>query len=174
MRIELDQPVEVAPLPEGIVLRRFDREHDAEAVYEAYQDTFADHWGHERSTYDDWVRFVLNYPAADLSMWLVAWAGDEIAGICLCRPYEEADQRMGWVGALGVRRAWRKRGLGSALLRYSFALFQERGYLRAALGVDASSLTNAVALYQRAGMHVHYRYLLYRKILRGDAAEESA
>ena len=71
-----------------------------------------------------------------------------------------------------ARRQWRKQGLGSALLTHSFALFQERGYIRAGLGVDASSLTNAVALYERAGMHVHSRYLLYRKMLRGDAPEE--
>ncbi|MEO8395465.1 MAG: GNAT family N-acetyltransferase, partial [Chloroflexota bacterium] len=156
-----------------IVLRPFDRERDAYAVYEANEDTFADHWGHERATYDEWVRFVLDYPAADPSMWLIAWDGDQIAGICLNRPYEEADQRMGWTGSLGVRRQWRKRGLATALLSHSFALFQERGSIRAGLGVDASSLTNAVALYERAGMHVHNRYLLYRKMLRGESPENT-
>jgi mycothiol synthase len=172
MRIELDQPVRVTPLPEGIVLRPFDRECDTQAVYEASEDTFSDHWGHERATYDEWARFLLNSPAADPTMWLIAWAGDEIVGICLNRPYEEADQRMGWTGSLGVRRQWRKRGLAMALLTHSFALFQERGFIRAGLGVDASSLTNAVALYERAGMHIHNRYLLYRKMLRGAEPEE--
>ncbi|MEP7294330.1 MAG: GNAT family N-acetyltransferase, partial [Chloroflexota bacterium] len=106
MRIELDHPVELVPLPEGIVLRPFDRERDAQAVYQANEDTFMDHWGHERATYEEWARFVLDYPAADPSMWLIAWDGDQIAGICLNRPYEEADQQMGWTGTLGVRREW--------------------------------------------------------------------
>ena len=171
MRIEFDHPVEPAPLPDGIILRPFDRERDAQAVYEATEDTFADHWGHERATYAEWTHFVLDYPAADPSMWLIAWAGDEIAGICLNRPYEDDPEHMGWTGSLGVRRNWRKQGLGLALLTRSFALFQARGFVRAGLGVDASSLTNAVALYQRAGMHVHSRYLLYRRMLRGEFVE---
>jgi mycothiol synthase len=174
MRIEFDHAIEAVPFPDGIVLRPFDRERDAQAVYEVNEETFADHWGHDRVTYDEWSHFVLNYPGAgaDLGLWQIAWDGDQIAGICLNRPYEEADQNMGWTGSLGVRRPWRKQGLGQALLTHSFALFQERGYVRAGLGVDASSLTNAVALYERVGMHVHARYLLHRKMLRGDAPEE--
>jgi ribosomal protein S18 acetylase RimI-like enzyme len=68
---------------------------------------------------------------------------------------------------LAVRRPWRKRGLGYALLKQSFALFQARGFKTAGLGVDASSLTNAVALYERAGMHVKQQRLVFRKMLRG-------
>jgi hypothetical protein len=29
------------------------------------------------------------------------------------------------------------------------------------LGVDSDSLTNAVAVYQRAGMHIHTRHLFF-------------
>ena len=61
---------------------------------------------------------------------------------------------MGWVGVLAVRRPWRRRGLGEALLRESFALFAERGKRAAGLGVDAENTTGAVALYERVGMHV--------------------
>jgi mycothiol synthase len=67
---------------------------------------------------------------------------------------------------VGVRRAWRKRGLAQALLRQCFAEYQRRGYQRVELGVDSDSPTNAVALYERAGMHVHQRVLYYRKTLR--------
>jgi ribosomal protein S18 acetylase RimI-like enzyme len=68
---------------------------------------------------------------------------------------------------LAVRRPWRKRGLGYALLKRSFALFQSRGFKTAALGVDGSSLTNAVALYERAGMYVQQQRIVFRKMLRG-------
>ena len=170
MRIVLDQPIEVPPLPAGLELRPFDRARHAEAVYEAQQESFADHWGFERHSFEDWAHYMIDSPSSDVSMWLIARdeASDEIAGICLNRPYEEADQRMGWTGSLGVRRPWRKQGLGLALLTHSFALFQERGYVRAGLGVDASSLTNAVELYKHAGMHIHAIYLFYRKMLRGQ------
>src|SRR5262249_7869137 len=102
---------------------------------------------------------------------LVAYDGDEIAGICLNRASGGEDPRMAWVGTLGVRRQWRRQGVGEALLRTSFARFQAAGYQRAGLMVDASSLTNAVALYERAGMHIQMRTLVYRKMLRGTAPE---
>ena len=54
-----------------------------------------------------------------------------------------------------MRRAWRKQGLGEALLLHSFATFRKRGYTRATLGVDASSPTGATRLYERAGMRVY-------------------
>ncbi len=171
MRIDFTQLIEPAPLPDGIELRPFDRDQHAHAVYEAHEESFSDHWGFERDSFEEWSNYALNYAGQDLSMWLVAWEGDEIAGICINRPNEQ-DPAMGWVGSLGVRRPWRKRGLGLSLLQHSFRLFQDHGYLRAGLGVDASSLTNAVALYQRAGMHVHTRSLVYRKMLRGTAPTE--
>ncbi len=173
MRIEFDRRVEPSPLPEGIELRPFDPEQHAHAVYAAQQETFADHWGFEPGSYEEWAHYFLDAGTQDFSLWQIAWDGDEIAGICLNRP-DASDAQMGWVGVLGVRRRWRKRGLGLALLQHSFALFQEVGFVRAGLGVDASSLTNAVALYERAGMHIHERQLAYRKMLRGAAPAEPA
>jgi ribosomal protein S18 acetylase RimI-like enzyme len=58
------------------------------------------------------------------------------------------------VGSLAVRRPWRRRGLGEALLRDAFLRFAERGKRSAGLGVDAENTTGAVALYERVGMHV--------------------
>ena len=55
---------------------------------------------------------------------------------------------------LGVLRSHRRRGIGEALLRYAFVEFKGRGFERVGLGVDAESPTGAVALYERAGMHV--------------------
>jgi ribosomal protein S18 acetylase RimI-like enzyme len=58
-------------------------------------------------------------PARDIRV-VFAMDGDEVAGICLCRPHSYDDPEMGYVSTLGVRRAWRKRGVGLALLRHSF------------------------------------------------------
>jgi ribosomal protein S18 acetylase RimI-like enzyme len=176
MRIELDQPFLVNEYPGGIVERWFERDQHAHAVYEAHQEAFADHWGFERSSYEEWAHFLLDAPNVDTTMWKIAWdeARSEIAGLCLNGPYGEGDPQMAWTRVLGVRRPYRKQGLGEALLKHSFGLFQARGYRRAGLGVDASSLTNAVALYERAGMHVHKRTFAYQKSLRRQAPEASA
>lgn len=173
MRIELDQPVDAPPLPLGLALHPFELERDAYAVYEADMDAFADHYDFQRDSYEEWTRQMLDHPYNDTSLWLVAYDGDEIAGICLNRAYGSDQPHMAWISLLGVRRAWRRQGVGEALLRLSFAQFQERGYSGAGLFVDSSNQTNAVGLYERAGMHVHSQRLIYRKGMRGEANEMS-
>ena len=69
---------------------------------------------------------------------------------------------MGWVRSLWVRRPWRKRGLGNALLLNAFRQFHERGERRVGLGVDAESPTGATRLYERAGMRVVEESVVHR------------
>ncbi len=169
MIIEFAGDLPPAVLPAGLVLRPFDAAQHARAVHQAHQESFRDHWGHVEDTpFDDWVHR-LESPDYDPALWLVVWDGDEIAGIALCLP-TTGEANLGWVEILGVRRQWRRRGLAQALLQQAFYLFGQRGLTRAGLGVDADSRTNAVALYERAGMHVRKRAFTYRKILRGTAA----
>ena len=152
MECSLDGDLAPPVWPAGIVLRAFD-ERDAEAVHAATDEAFRDHWGYVPTTYEAWCAQNLGH-GEDSSLWRVAWDGDEVAGACINRPRRGEDESVGWVGVLAVRRPWRRRGLGEALLRDSFALFAERGKRSAGLGVDAENTTGAVALYERVGMHV--------------------
>ena len=77
---------------------------------------------------------------------------------------------MGWVSTLGVRRPWRKKGLGLALLLHSFGEFYRRGKKKVGLGVDSGSLTGALNLYKKAGMSVYSQFDKYAKEIR--AGEE--
>ncbi len=90
----------------------------------------------------------------------------EIAGLNLCRPVSYYDAERGWVGEIGVRRPWRKQGLGLALLRHAFNEFYRRGKRKVGLGVDAQNLTGALRLYESAGMHVDQAYDTYEKEIR--------
>jgi mycothiol synthase len=67
---------------------------------------------------------------------------------------------------VGVRRPWRKRGLGLALLRHAFTEYHRRGVPRVGLSVDAESITGAPRLYGRAGMRVRESYIIHLKELR--------
>jgi ribosomal protein S18 acetylase RimI-like enzyme len=69
------------------------------------------------------------------------------------------------VGAIGVRKQWRRRGLGLALLLHAFGEFYRRGQPRIGLGVDAQNPTGATRLYERAGMHVAYEAIAFEKAL---------
>lgn len=161
MRIALDQPITSPPLPDGFTLSPFTPDQLL-AVYEAKIEAFHDHWDAQHSPLDEW-RSDIEAPGFDPSLWWIAYDGDQVAGMVLSQPNGAEG---GWIGIVGVRRAWRKRGLAQALLRQCFAEYQRRGYQRVELGVDSDSPTNAVELYERAGMHVHQRVLYYRKTLR--------
>lgn len=170
MRIELDQPLSPVAMPEGFEIRPFNPETDAYKVYQAQQEAFRDHWGYvEDAPYEEW-KFRLTDPYFDADLWFIAYEGGEIAGVSLCAAWGDDISDLAWVNNLGVRLHWRKRGLASALLQHSFYQFQQRGFKKAGLGVDAANPTGAVGLYERAGMVVHKRSSAYRKVLRGNAA----
>ena len=92
--------------------------------------------------------------------------GEEIAGLCLCRPETVEDSEKAHVDNLAVRRPWRKQGLGRALLLHAFGEIYKRGQKRVDLGVDATNLTGATRLYEKAGMRKTHTYETYEKALR--------
>ncbi|MBL8164892.1 MAG: GNAT family N-acetyltransferase [Anaerolineae bacterium] len=168
MRIDMDAPPESVTWPEGITLRTHAAGDDARPVLHARRDIWRDHWGYTEQPFDEefprwWHQWQEGY---DPSLWFLAMDGETIAGICLCK-YREFDEGLiGWVQTLGVRREYRKRGLGLALLRHAFGVFYGRGSRSVGLGVDASSLTGATRLYFNAGMYVKQRFDVYEKELR--------
>jgi len=168
MRIELKQAPPMPAWPEGVSLRPFDVERQGQQVFEAHEEAFSDHWGHTPGTYGNWKLRMSGREDFDPSMWFIAWDGDQIAGYSLCR----LRNGIGWVGTLGVRRAWRKRGLGMALLLHSFGEFYKRGSYSIGLGVDASNPTGATRLYQKAGMQVDNEYVIYEKEYRAGRDPE--
>jgi ribosomal protein S18 acetylase RimI-like enzyme len=64
-----------------------------------------------------------------------------------------------------VRRPWRGRGYGRALLLHTFAEFYNRGTPRVTLGVDAQNPTGATKLYESVGMDVEQENVVFEKAL---------
>jgi ribosomal protein S18 acetylase RimI-like enzyme len=112
--------------------------------------------------FDDWWEMRSNDPQFDPSLWFLVRDGDEIAAINRC---EGGRHGGGYVGLLGVRKPWRKRGLGKALLLHAFREFRDRGYDRATLGVDSENPTGATRLYESVGMHVETTFVTFEKEL---------
>jgi len=169
MEINLDKAPPVATFPQGIELRPFIKAEHAHAVLDAQNESFRDHWGSHDMSFEAWELRKLNRENFDPTLWMIAWDGDQIAG------FSQNRNRMGigWIGTLGVRRPWRKRGLGEALLLHSFGEFYKRGIQTIGLGVDASNPTGATRLYQKVGMHAVSEFLTFEKELRpGHSLEE--
>jgi mycothiol synthase len=166
VRPRLDDVVEV-PLPDGLEVRPVDMSM-APAVWAADIDAFADHWGgfdHSEENLQRW----LDAPTTDLSLWVIAFDGDEIAGgVVNSIDPDQNDAlgvRRGWLNSVFTRRAWRRRGLATALVARSLVRLLERGMTSAALGVDADNANGALGLYERLGFAVDQRAIAWRKAL---------
>jgi len=158
MQRPLDDDLPEAPLPAGLALRPPLPEH-YRAIWEAGEECFRDQRDHvapSEESYRAWVET----PDLDLNLWLVAWDGDQIAGAAINVVHEGA---WGETDDLFVRRPWRKRGLGRALLVGSLHLFKALGLTTAGLGVDAENLSGALRLYESVGFRPYQRVASYRK-----------
>ena len=167
MRINMDTPPAAPEWPAGITLRLYKPETDLVAVYRVVDESFRDHYGHVDIPFEEGLErfkhFMTGYEGFDPTLWFLAMEGDEIAGLCLCRDHAYDNPEVGYVNTLGVRRVWRKRGIGLALLRQAFGELYRRGKRMAGLGVDAENLTGALHLYEHAGMHVHHAFDRFEK-----------
>jgi mycothiol synthase len=150
--------------PQGILVQSF-RSGEERVVYEADMEAFSDHWDFQAEPFAAWRERTVERNDFDPSLWLIAWDREDVAGFSLNSWHSSGDPTYGWVHVLGVRRPWRRRGLGSALLRASFCEFARRGATRVGLAVDAENLTGAVALYERVGMRAVRRYDIFEKRL---------
>jgi mycothiol synthase len=168
MEIKLTEMPPAPVFPKGVELRPFVPEEHARALWQADNEAFRDHWGSHDITFEEWSHRKFGRPNFDPTLWMITWDGDQIAG------FSQNRYRMGigWIGTLGVRRPWRKLGLGLALLQHSFGEFYKRGMTTIGLGVDASNPTGATRLYQRAGMYVASEFVTYEKELRAGRTPE--
>ena len=120
---------------EGISVRGF-RPEEARQLYEAHVEAFADHWGESEETYEVFRHRHLDAPEFDPALWFVAWDGDELAGYVGAHEKSREDASRGYIALLAVRRAYRRRGLGEALL-----LRASEPFMRAAGGEPTCTST---------------------------------
>jgi ribosomal protein S18 acetylase RimI-like enzyme len=151
MAIELTEEPPAPVVPAGLVVDEL-REDEYEAFYGALNEAFAEHWEWHPQPFEEWLeRRQGQHRDEHGPVWFVVRDGDEVAAITR---NDVSLAGGGYVGAIGVRPAWRGRGLAKALLHRTFAEFWRRGTTRVTLDVDSQNETGAVKLYERVGMHV--------------------
>jgi ribosomal protein S18 acetylase RimI-like enzyme len=131
-------------------------------------EVFRDHWGAIDDSEASFERKCAD-PRRDMNIWVVAWQGDEIVGQVLNRIDHEVNAELGlmrgWVNSVGVRRAWRRRGIARALVAVSLRVLRDAGMTSAGLGVDAENELGALGIYQSLGFAVARTERVYRKPL---------
>ena len=159
-------PVPEAPEPRGVRVVPFSAEL-SEAVRLAHNESFAEHWGSEPRSQEDWEVMTVGRRTFRPSWSFVALDGDEVAGYTLASAYEQdwepQGYTSGWTDLLGVRPAWRRRGIAPALLAASMRALADAGIQRADIGVDSENPSGALDLYTRLGYVPQHRTVAYAK-----------
>lgn len=160
MEIVMNEPPPRPVLPPGVLLRSFERGRDERAVHACIQEAFRDLWGHSSDeSFEAWWTGYGDHKLWSPEISCVVMDGCEVAAAAMAFDFPKG----GWIRQLGVRRPWRKKGIGLGILHHIFGEFSARGVKKVGLGVDAQSLTGATRLYERAGMSVKNHYARYEK-----------
>ena len=157
MARSLSEPIPEPQFPQGFALIQFPGEQDATAWVEMFNQSFIDDWNHHDLTVD---RFKYNLAKPDYrnDLNLIAVAGDgSFVAFCYGHISQKENDRTGrnegWIAYLGTRRAFRKIGLGRAMLLAGLHRLKAAGVATAILGVDAENSSGALRLYESAGFH---------------------
>lgn len=170
MEIDADAVPDGVPVwPADIECVRLSERPDlASALYAAWRNAFADHWGSQtESEAEFWQerrdsKLGAAFPF-DPTLWLLATAGAAVIGFCLCELGSSEGELIGRVAEVGVVRSHRGAGTGYALLRHGFDELRRRGAARIVLDVDAENVTSALRLYEKAGMAPQPAFTVWEK-----------
>lgn len=157
MEARLDKPLPEVRWPDGVDVRTAVPGQDDYQLYELIQDAF-EQPGRVRPTFESWKTSMLRADIFEPDLWFVAEADQQMVGACLCFAYPST----GWVRQLGVREAWRRKGIGAALLSHAFGRFRARDFLKVGLTVE-SKRPDAFRFYQTVGMRQVRQYDEYYK-----------
>jgi mycothiol synthase len=164
MRRDLSRPLPEAHLPAGMTLVTWSPQR-AGRFFETYRDAFR-----ERPRFPNWSeetwRIMFASGASfrdDLSLLLLE--GTEPVGFVLCHVEDDAEMPggLGWIAQMGLRPAWRNRGLGAFLLCEVLRRLRADGLAWAALEVNVDN-DRALRLYQRLGFELYRRRTSYQKV----------
>lgn len=150
MRLPASQPVDQPQVPVGFTVRSYQPGQDEALVATAINGSFAEHYGYEPTTVER-VRGWNERPAFKPEGVLIAFSGEDLAGICVASIGSELveGEIVGNIHSLGTMPAYRRHGLGRALLLMGV------GWLRqfmpiVELGVEGKN-EKALALYESVG-----------------------
>jgi mycothiol synthase len=166
-RTDLDEVPDV-PLPDGIEIRPVTPDQ-YRTIFDAENEAFRDHWGH-REPGEGAYQATYGRPELDTDLWVVAWDGDQVAGVVQNWIFPEENARLGvergWLEHISVRRPWRRRGLARAITAASLVRMRDAGLVEGMLGVDSENPNGALGLYEGLGFAVRSRAAAYRRALR--------
>jgi len=167
---ELQRPLAVLPdvgAVAGISIEPWPEPQRDDEVLLVRDEAFADHWGTASMTAEVWRNACRGFGARpDLSVVAIEAERGRVVSFCLNHRYPADDpltgRRDGSIDTLGTLRAWRGRGIASALIAASLHRFAAAGLTHATIEVDSDSPTGAGRLYRSLGFEPAEQSAVYQ------------
>lgn len=167
MRRDLAEPLPDARLPEDVTLAAWTPERD-DLLRETFNAAFADRPGARVVGPESWARY---YSSGSFSgaLSFIALEGGRGVGMvrCLAHPDTPGEAEIGHVAVVA---AYRRRGIGRALMLHTMHAMRAAGKQAATLSVSVTN-TPAQAAYEALGFATTGGYTSYSKTLRPHPVE---
>jgi len=141
----LDEPVPVAPPPDGVTIVPYDRRYD-EVARLAHNAANADNPNALVCDTEGWPGHTWAHPRYFAGGSFLALAGADVVAFL----FSQERDGDGFLDCLGTAAPWRRRGVGAAIVTRALAAHREAGYRRVRLNVRGDN-DDAVRLYDRLG-----------------------
>lgn len=179
MELIMEQSFSASSLPAGLTLREMDLDNDWDIVGPAMDEAFADHWGtiplmefeaiqedEDNSDLDEIEPPVDDSFSNAAGYCFIVLDGDLVAGGILCNAKLVERNDTGRVGSVFVRRAYRRKRIGQALMKTAFNAFWNKSIKRIILDTDSESFSESIKFYSGLGMKPYRREFLFEKEIR--------
>jgi len=158
-KVEPAEGIRIAPYPAEL----------SQAVHEARDEAFMDHWASQPMSDENWASYVGGrWFRPDLSFVALATnpdGTDRVVGFVLSTANENVWQTQGFTGSyidlVGVLSGWRGKHVAQALLAAQLAAGHALGHERVTLAVDSDSPTGALGLYTGMGFQPAHRKMAF-------------
>lgn len=170
MERQLAEPLPPIPdVPAGLRIVPYDPDRDDE-VRHAHNTAFAAAFASTEQDAETWRQWFTGSRAFRPELSNLVLADEQVVAFLLSYFYRAdamADgSEEGWIGQVGTLAAYRRRGIGAALIGRALAGFREAGFSRAVVDADSKSDIGGLALYSRLGFRVARKRTSFVKELR--------
>ena len=145
MQRDLSVPIRPAPPPKAVKLVAFTPGNSRDCC-ELMNRVYGTSYGNTPEAYETWWAKLIADAEYDPAVMFVAVSKGAVVGFCHC-------WSVPFVKDLVVDAAWRRRGLGAALLTLALEAFASRGAISIDLKTDIENET-AQSLYKRLGFAI--------------------
>lgn len=142
---DISGPLEAVVWPSGMSEAQFNPERDLSAVHQLLADSYSEAGNpfSDLESWSEWLTSDLEYSPD--AIFLARGETGGLIGVCHC-------WTTGFIKDLAVTPAYRRKGIGKALLLRSFIHFAGKGTKTMQRKVEIANKTGAEALYRQLGM----------------------